>query len=547
MNIIENVKRNKKFVVVFLVVLLCGIFFRTYQFRSWMRFSVDQARDAGIVSAALENKEALPLLGPKAGTTTFKLGSIYYYFSYFSAKLFGNYPDKMAYPSLLSATLAIPLMFFLMRKYFQKNLALAIIAVMSFFYLLVISSRFSSNPNVVPFFLLLFFYALLEILNKQQQKNYLWSSLAGLALGVLIQLHTTLLVIMPLMLLCVFGFLLKKKAIGVWRSFALVLILALTVNASQLIYEVNHNFGNSKVFLASLQSKNESKKSLAEKVYLISACQLQANSYLVSSAIPAVEIKNNSDNATCEHILKQPKGGLIKNFSYYLNILVSSLFFVSGYGLLFWKFKQAETLKRKNFLGLFILFQTLSFIVFIPVAEMMHTGYFNILFPIPLILLGLLFEFSLERFPRKGWFVIMAVLFLLLCSSSMKLYALAGRYARGEENNSRNVTLGEVERMSKYVLASATGNSRVYFSGQKDLVDRYYKTINYFAEESGLDMTLLGSSLKIDPKNPLQPGVPIFYIQKNEHEKADSGEIRQGCEIISNKIFSSQTILILKN
>ncbi len=146
MKLFKKVSQHEKVAVIFFLILIVGIFLRTYQFHAWMRFSVDQARDAGIVSAALENKEPLPLLGPKAGTTTFKLGSIYYYFSYISAKLFGNYPDKMAYPSLLSAILAIPLMFFLMKKYFQEKFALAIIAVMSFSYLLVISSRFSSNP-----------------------------------------------------------------------------------------------------------------------------------------------------------------------------------------------------------------------------------------------------------------------------------------------------------------------------------------------------------------------------------------------------------------
>lgn len=547
MDLIEKFKQNKKTIIVFLLILAVGIFLRTYQFHDWMRFSVDQARDAGIISDALENKESLPLLGPKAGTTTFKLGSIYYYFSYFSAKVFGNYPDKMAYPSLLSAILAIPLMFFLMRKYFQEKIAFSIMLVMSFSYLLVISSRFSSNPNVVPFFLLLFLYSLLEILDNQQKKNFFWSSLVGLTLGVLIQLHTTLLIIAPIMTLCVFGFLLKKRATGVLQSFFLVLVLSLSVNMTQIIYETNHNWANSKVFFSSLQSKNESKISFFEKVYLISACQLQANSYMISSVIPAVEIKNNSDNATCNHILQQPKGGFFKNFSYYLNITASIVFFVCGYLLLLRKFKNEKELKTKNFIGLVILFQILSFIIFIPVAEMMHTGYFNILFPLPFVLLGLIFEFVLEKFPNSGKFVVVAVLLTLLSLSSLKLYELSQRYVKGEENNSRNVTLGEVERMSKYLLENSLGRSEVYFSGQKDLVDRYYKTINYFAEEANLDMTFLKSEDIASGKVEIRKKVPIFYIQKNNHEKNDPGEIRQGRKIISSQVFSSQTILILEN
>ncbi|NTV41280.1 MAG: hypothetical protein HGA61_03355 [Candidatus Moranbacteria bacterium] len=547
MNIIEKIKQNKKTVIIFLLILTAGILLRTYQFHNWMRFSVDQVRDAGIVSAALENKEPLPLLGPKAGTTTFKLGSIYYHFSYFSAKVFGNYPDKMAYPSLFSAILAIPLMYFLARKYFSKKVALSIMAVMSFSYLLVISSRFSSNPNVVPFFLLLYLYSMLELLDGQNKRSYFWSVLVGLALGVSVQLHTTLLVIMPLMTLGILGFLLKDKRVGVFKNFFIIFVVALFFNISQLNYEINNDWANSKIFLASLSSKSKTETSLFEKVYLVSTCQLQANSYMISSLIPDVEIKNNSDNATCNHIFQNPKGGLDKKLAYYSNIFASVLFSVFGYGLFYRRFKKERDKSKQSFLGLLLLFQFLAFVVFVPVAEMLHTGYFNILFPVPLVMFGLLVEFVLVKFKKKGKIIVLVLLTLLLLSSLAKSYQLALRYMDGKENNSRNVTLGEIERMSKYVLSNSAGNSKVYFSGQKDLVDRYYKTINYFAEEAGLDMTFLKSENIANGKAEIRKGVPIFYIQKNGHEKNDPGEIRQGREIVSSQIFSNQTMLILKN
>ncbi|NMC87867.1 MAG: hypothetical protein GYA69_05505, partial [Candidatus Moranbacteria bacterium] len=86
--------KSKIAIVFFLVFLAAGIFLRTYNFHDWLRFNTDQARDAVVVSDFLEGKTALPLLGPKAGGTDFKLGPIFYYFQIISAKIFGVSPDK---------------------------------------------------------------------------------------------------------------------------------------------------------------------------------------------------------------------------------------------------------------------------------------------------------------------------------------------------------------------------------------------------------------------------------------------------------------------
>ena len=109
-NLKELFKKNKKTVIILSVIVLAGIFFRTYEFHDWLRFSRDQVRDVSLIGNALEGKEHLPLLGPNAGTTKFRLGPIYYQFSYMSEKIFGNYPDKMAYPSVFFSILSIPLL-----------------------------------------------------------------------------------------------------------------------------------------------------------------------------------------------------------------------------------------------------------------------------------------------------------------------------------------------------------------------------------------------------------------------------------------------------
>src|SRR6266704_2652101 len=98
----EAMRKNSKLVYVFLIVFSVGIFLRTYHHHDWLRFNADQGRDAEIVSAVVDVTMPIPLLGPKAGGTEFKLGGAFYYFEIAAAKIFGNTPDKMAYPDLLT-------------------------------------------------------------------------------------------------------------------------------------------------------------------------------------------------------------------------------------------------------------------------------------------------------------------------------------------------------------------------------------------------------------------------------------------------------------
>ena len=99
--IINNkVKSIPKYFWVLLLITVLGFFLRTYNFHDWLRFNMDQGRDATLISAVIDKDIALPLIGPRAGGTDFHLGPMSYYFQIISAKVFGNYPDKMAYPDL---------------------------------------------------------------------------------------------------------------------------------------------------------------------------------------------------------------------------------------------------------------------------------------------------------------------------------------------------------------------------------------------------------------------------------------------------------------
>ncbi|OIP60312.1 MAG: hypothetical protein AUK19_00305 [Candidatus Moranbacteria bacterium CG2_30_45_14] len=65
-------------------ILILGIFLRTYEFRDWMTFNPDQARDAILVQNMMKNDE-WPMMGPQAGNKVFKVGPMFYYFEIISA------------------------------------------------------------------------------------------------------------------------------------------------------------------------------------------------------------------------------------------------------------------------------------------------------------------------------------------------------------------------------------------------------------------------------------------------------------------------------
>ena len=150
-------------IALFLIVLIAG-FVRLYHFNDWLYFKMDQSRDALLINNIVENGPGyLPLLGARAGATQLKhgflrLGPIFYYFQYASAKIFhSTEPYVLAYPDLFFSLAAIVLLYFFARLYFSRKHSLMITALYAFSFIIIQYSRFAWNPNSLQFFLLLSF------------------------------------------------------------------------------------------------------------------------------------------------------------------------------------------------------------------------------------------------------------------------------------------------------------------------------------------------------------------------------------------------------
>lgn len=529
-------KKNKQTLTILGIIFAVGIFLRTYEFHDWLRFSRDQVRDMKIIDNALSGKDHLPYLGPNAGVTKFRLGPIYYQFSYISEKIFGAYPDKMAYPSVLSSILAVPLLFLFLREYFNRRLSLGLTALASVSYFLIINSRFSSNPNLIPFFILAFLYSLLKLMDMEEKRKYLWGAFAGIALGVCVQLHTTLLIALPPMALAVFIYLWRKKTPQIWKTAFIVLIFTLILNSTQIFSEIDSGGKNTSYFFRGFRSSQNSSSHFWRNVFHISACQIQANSHTISAF---------GDDVACNAVFYAPPDDMrMENYKYYTGICLSVIFSIVGYFLLFKYFRREKDLKKKHFLGIVILFNFLSFIILVPIAKIIFVGYFINLFVVPLVLLGLLFLEIEKLFPAPGKNVSAAILVVLIVLCFSRDLKTAESYMNGWENNERNSTLGEVESIYRYILADSTdGFSKVHLGGQHGLAERFFRPVDYFTRQKGIETALL----KQDGLDEVALGSPVFYLGRNAPEDIPTGQKIWGREIIKGEKFSGLTVFKLKN
>jgi len=188
---LKSLAGSKFFVGAILIAILAvGIFLRAYNFSDWQHFELDQSRDAKVIDLAVENGAGdLPLLGPKAAGSFLRLGPIFYYFGYVSAKVFGNTPSGIAVISLIFSCLTLPLFYLFVRRFFSKKIGLMLLGVFAVSIFLVLYSRFSWNPNNLPFFTLATLYGLLRATDLDEKRKGWWLVGSFVALAVAMQLH----------------------------------------------------------------------------------------------------------------------------------------------------------------------------------------------------------------------------------------------------------------------------------------------------------------------------------------------------------------------
>jgi 4-amino-4-deoxy-L-arabinose transferase-like glycosyltransferase len=459
-------------------VLAVGIFLRSYHHHDWLRFNADQGRDALLVSSVVDGKTPMPLLGPKAGGTQFRLGPAFYYFEIASAKVFGNTPDKMAYPDFISGVLCIPLLFFFLRKYFDKYTALAASAILALSTYAVFYARFAWNPNSIPFWTILTLYTIHEIISGKCQKKYLWSVVAGVAIGIDVQLHTTLLVILPIFTVVIFGYLSIKKSRKILKYFFVIVVFSLIINLPQLIDAHQTNGKNITAFFQGLKTKQKSENSILGNLLQSTSCLIQGNIEIISG----YEISDK-----CSFDFGKSKADTSV-------FIFGSVFVLGGLILAIRYFLKEADADRKYFLGMVLVFTGITYLIFAKTAFELSVRFYLPLIFLPFILLGLWAKFFQEKI-KIGQNVILLIAGVFLISSNLffvqKSFATFANYGKLGGGDVNVTILKEAEEFSNFIVANSDNEKKVYIDGNKEFLHKAYTPLKYLVGRSNIKLTLL--------------------------------------------------------
>ncbi len=542
--ILNKLKNIPWYIWILSLIILLGIFLRTYHFQSWLDFEKDQIRDVTLVSKIVKGQATWPLFGPTMRGSAnlegnlFHIGPIYYYFQIISAQIFGSQPDKLAYPDLLFSILIIPLLFYFLKKYFSVKLSLALTGLYTISYFAIKFSRFAWNPNLIPFFTILLLFSLYEFLVKKEKISWRWVMGAGIAIGVGVQLHIITLVLFSAISFLIFLYLLIKNK-KTWKKIVTVILIALILNFGQIFSELRTGFKNTKVLLHSSElNKSTQEKNLATKLKIDADCQIEANAYMISSA------GLNKCNYSYLKIFKKKKARnfkkAFKHWDYRLEIFLIFLFSLFGYGLLIYKAIQEKNEKKKYFLNLLILYSGLSFLIMLPSSDKKFGSfrYYIHLFFLPYLFLGLLIQFSKKYLKKKYFNLGIIVLSFFLLTNIITTSSIAKELYLQRRSNVHFAILGEMNSMVNYLIEKASPQKTIYLVGDKLEVNHFFHAFYYLAKQRGKKIINIRND-----KKKITAGHSIFYLT----DKIRKGETQiAGYKIMNYKAFGQVVIYQLQ-
>jgi 4-amino-4-deoxy-L-arabinose transferase-like glycosyltransferase len=517
---ISRLKKIPTHVWILIFLMSLGLLLRSYNLHDWLHFGKDQSRDAFITQAVARGENSWPLLGATMGNTPFAIGPMYYYFQIISAKIFGQDPAVLAYPDILFSVLSIPLLFLFLKKYFNKNISLGLTGLYSISYFSIEYARFAWNTNPIPFFVLLFMLSIYEFLIAKSATKWAWIVGVGVAVGVGVQLHAILMILLPVMTLLVSIFIMIKNP-KAWKKVLAVFLLAIFLNAPQIFSEIQSNFANTKIFLASSFDKSSPDEGeFARDLNLNLACHAQANMHILSSM---------GDKYDCNFmsILSHGKKK-IGYASSVLLVVLSIVFSIFAYGLLVFKIKTDGAVNKRYFLGLVLLFALLFFPLLMPAIDGASHRYFICVIFVPFVLLGLLLEFALSF--KQQIFKISAILMLALLfgANLLSVSAEASQLSDLKRGNSGFAVLGQVEQMRNYMIQKADGKKQVYLFGGSNYLPFYALAMQYVFAKT--DVAIIRGNDKADLAD-----FPIFYVWRNSEGKAP--QMLDGRKVLEFKDF----------
>jgi len=504
----KKIRQLKKETVILIAIIFVGAFLRFYDFGDLLRFNNDQVRDAQIVEA-MHSDGDFPLLGPKAGGTKFKLGPAFYYLEYISGFLFGFSPAGMAFFIPLLSTISIYLFYLFFKKIFSVNITLFLTFLYAISFYAVRYSHFAWNPNAVPFFVLTFLLLLgLLIERKNPVRN---SIFLGIIMGIGIQLHTTLLILMPvtaLVFLAIQCF--KNKKIVYIKEVLISIIVLLIINTPFIMESFSNSGENIHNFFSGADVKTSS-KSIAKQFKSGLEFFLQGSAYYLTGLEPQNSWTNISK------LLKSKSLSEIFSFIGSVIIFFSGII-IAGRELFFRKNRQNSP--SYNPLLISALFFVLSFGLFFIIGDELNIRFFIILLFVPYLFLGFLIKYIFEKFVLKDKIQIIALIIFGLILFIPNIYIFSKTY------NLKNYTLPD----STYGGVSLGELKLICQDIQENNSNKETAIIENFEYKRSLQYVCAKNNLKIEfSKNP--DSNLFFLIVRNKNVPENLKEYQQNYSV----------------
>lgn len=343
---------------------------------------------------------------------------------------------------------------------------------------------------------------------------------------------------------------------NIWKSLALAVLIAIVLNAPQIIHEVRYDYSNTHTFIKDMTGSNRidnSKKvDLSTNLERSLDCHAEANAFMVSSAGDNVCGFSyvglfHSRNPAYINLLTGSDPSIflaqLRTANFWI-ILIGGLFFsILGYGLFTRRCFKEQDEGKKCFLYLIALYLILSFFIMTSVIGGGFTEfrYFIHTFFVPFLFLGLIAEYliGIKKF-RPVWIIVCVLLFLGVAVFNVK--AIASRYealAAKDGSNEHFVILGEVEPMVSYLINNSAGSKEVQLDGNPRYLSNFFNALNYLAGNQNFKL------IRVTHPNKITAGKTLFYITINGNNPLDMKE--DGHKIGSRRDFGQVTIYQLVN
>lgn len=374
--------KKTAFYTMLFLVLLAGIFFRTYHFSDWLHFETDQVDDYFAVSPAIEEGLGkLPLVGPKAAGTDLRLGPVFYTFEFISAKIFGNTPAGHAGATLFFSLLSLPLFYVTARLFFSRLNSLFLMGIFATSVFLILYARFSWNPNILPFFLLLIIFTLAKGVSQTiPRRQMLWFSSAVAAMAIAMQLHISALLVVPAFSI---GFLLWKRP----RFSARVWLMALAVFGilfiPTLLYEIASHGQTAGALTSKIGVPAEADDAQIATKMIQNVRYHSGNYFLILTGHDSVNANRPNGSSlgiSCLSCVAEAPYRIAGYAFFVLSILLLCLFI----------FKEKNE-EKKGFLVLILLWFIFSFLFLFSImisGKYLYPRFFLLVAPIPIFFFG---------------------------------------------------------------------------------------------------------------------------------------------------------------